>query len=231
MNQHKLDTVYSIETPESIDLATQLAGPVPRIFAYFIDLLIKGAIIFVLSIALAIMGNAGVGILLIITFLLEWFYPVFFEIYYRGQTPGKKSLKITVVNTDLTPVTWNSSIVRNLLRTADFLPTFYVTGIISMTLSSRFQRLGDIAAGTIVVYRDSETKKTDLPEVDSQVPPFQLSLDDQVAIVEFTQRHKHLTIDRQIELANILSDATNKKDKPAVEYLQGIGCWLLGDRK
>ncbi len=231
MNHQKLDTLYSIETPESIELSAQLAGPIPRICAYFIDLLIKTGILTVLATILEIAGEAGMGIFLIFSFFLEWFYPVFFELYGQGQTPGKKALNIAAVHSDLTPLTWQSSIIRNLLRSADFLPMFYIGGIISITLSSKFQRLGDMAAGTIVVYRDTETKALDLPNVEAQVPPFQLSVDDQVAIIEYTQRHNQLTIDRQVELANILADSTHKQGKPAVEYIQGVGCWLLGDKK
>lgn len=230
MKQDAIDTAYFIETPEGIDLEAQLAGLIPRVLAYSIDLFIRFVILTILSIVLLFMGKMGMGIFLVVSFLLEWFYPVYFEIFRKGQTPGKRRLNLAVVNDDLTPVTWDSSMTRNLLRAADFLPFAYLLGIISISVSKHFQRLGDLAAGTIVIHQPPAQQVDKLPEVEPVISPVDLSLDDQTAIINFTQRHNQLTHARQEELADILKDITRHEGDTGVSYLQGIGNWLLGAR-
>jgi len=148
-----LDTRYRVEIPGGIQLEAQVVGPIPRAFAFAIDLIIRGVIIIVLwmaSIPLGL-GGMGGGVFLIFLFVIEWLYPVLFEIFARGQTPGKKMFGISVINDDLSPVTLGTSLVRNLLRTVDFLPLFYLVGVVAMLSNRRFQRLGDMAAGTLVI--------------------------------------------------------------------------------
>lgn len=226
----RLDTTYLVETPEGIDLQAQLAGPVVRVLAYSIDLCIRSAVLFGLMLVLMFMGKAGEGFFLISAFLAEWFYPVYFEVRHQGQTPGKKILAIQVVNDDLTPISWGTSFIRNLLRAADFAPVSYVAGLVAMSCSPRFQRLGDMAAGTVVVHRIEELSTTRLPECHPVTPPAGLDIDDQVAMVNFLQRHDQLTQDRQEELAGILEPLTGRRGVKAVEYLRGVGAWLLGNR-
>jgi len=168
--------------------------------------------------------------MLLLSFLLEWFYPVLFEVYRNGQTPGKKWLGLAVVNDDLTPVSWSTSLVRNLLRAVDFLPFAYVGGLSSMVLSRHFQRLGDLAAGTLVIHRPKQRALATLTDSRPQPPPFALAADDQIAIIDFAQRHRELSAARQRELANLLDQFTQRSDDGAVERLRGIGAWLLGAR-
>lgn len=222
-----LDTHYQVETPEGIDLHAQVAGPVPRILAYLMDVVLRGVVLLTLSIALYAAGEAGMGLLLVIAFLLEWFYPVLFEVYAKGQTPGKKAMHLMVVNDDLTPVNWSTSIVRNLLRAADFCPFAYFLGLFSMTLSGNFQRLGDLAAGTLVIHHEQQMDRLTLPDIPPRTPPVALSLEDQVAVIGFTQRHQQLTPSRQQELAAIVQDIMQSDREHVVEHLQGVGCWLL----
>ncbi|TVZ39550.1 putative RDD family membrane protein YckC [Alteromonadaceae bacterium 2753L.S.0a.02] len=232
MLAEKFDTSYRVETPESIDLIAQLAGPIPRVLAYCIDLAIRSIVQLLILIVLLFAGKAGMGIFLVISFLMEWFYPVFFEVLRDGQTPGKKALKIAVVSDDLTPVTWSTSIIRNLLRAADFLPMGYAFGLIAMTTSGRFQRFGDIAAGSLVIYRREISKDAfKLPESVATPPPVALSLEDQVAFTGYVQRHSQLSHGRKEELANILEPVTQTKGDAAVKLAQGIGNWLLGHNK
>ena len=232
MTKALLDTHYWVETPEGIELEAQFAGPVPRVLAYSIDLFIRGLVIIGFAILLAVLGKAGGGFILIIMFMLEWFYPVFFEVLKGGQTPGKQVLGLTVVNDDLTPISWNASMVRNLLRAADFLPLLYVGGLICMVINGQFRRLGDLAAGTLVVYKSqSEQSALNIPDNLSRVPSFALELEDQVAIIDFTQRHDQLSKARQQELANLLQPVIKVKDDEAIEYVLGVGGWLLGDKR
>jgi uncharacterized RDD family membrane protein YckC len=224
----QLDTVYHVETPEGIDLQAQLAGPVARILAYAVDVSIRSVVLTIASIFLALADNAGVGITLILAFLLEWLYPVFFEVLRNGQTPGKKYLGLTVVNDDLTAIGLGSSVLRNLLRFADFLPFGYITGLVSMTVTKKFQRLGDLAAGSIVIYQTDQQHTSQLPECHSSPPPMVLALEDQTALINFIERHHELSPDRQQELADILQEVTHKRGKESIAYLRGIGAWLLG---
>jgi uncharacterized RDD family membrane protein YckC len=226
----QLDTVYLVETPEGIDLQAELAGPVPRILAYAIDISIRMVVVSILSIVLLAAGKAGGGILMLVTFLLEWFYPVFFEVYRKGQTIGKSSMGLVVVNDDLTPIRWGNSLIRNLLRAADFLPFAYLGGLLCMVTNPRFQRLGDIAAGTLVIYKHKQKDRAGLPECQAYPPPLPLELEDQIAIIGFAERARELSEDRQQELANILDNVTHKTQKDSIEYLRGSGNWLLGVR-
>ena len=100
-----LDTLYHVNTPEGIRLRLSPAGPVPRMLAWMIDILIRMSINIVIFTALAFLGKTGTGIALIISFLLEWFYPVYFELYKNGQTPGKKSFNIYVSMENASPIT------------------------------------------------------------------------------------------------------------------------------
>lgn len=226
----KLDNIYSVEIPEGVELQAELAGVVPRTLAFCIDFSIRAGLLIVVSIAAAFLGKAGDGIVLIFFFLLEWFYPVFFELYVNGQTPGKKLFNIKVVQQDLIPIKLQSSLIRNLLRTVDFLPLLYVFGIVSMVMSTKFQRLGDLAAGTLVIYKPHQPVSQfnhDIA-VDAIAPQYPLTEDQQVAIIEFAQSRAKLSRSRQEEIAAILGDYIPQKYNDPVAYLQGVGKWLLG---
>ena len=150
-----LDTLHHAETPEGIALALRPAGIVARGQAWLIDLLIRMGLFFVLAMVTAALGGVGVAFLLISYFLLEWFYPVAFELGRSGATPGKRVMGLQVVMDSGLPVTPGASIVRNLLRAADFLPFLYAGGAVASLLRSDFKRLGDMAAGTLVVYNET----------------------------------------------------------------------------
>jgi uncharacterized RDD family membrane protein YckC len=218
-----------VETPEGIDLHAELAGLVPRALAYTTDFLIRGGVLLVLSILVTFLGAAGVGVYMIAFFLLEWAYPVFFEVYRGGQTPGKKAYAIRVVNDDLTPVRLNASLLRNLLRTADFLPVFYFFGSISMLSTERFQRLGDIAAKTIVVYQTNVAH--DLSVLNGVSPrPISANLNSaqQAAFVRFALSKNSLSVGRQKELADIIAEKIPPGYSNRVEWVRGVGKWLVG---
>lgn len=227
-----MDTSYLVETPEGIDLQAELAGPAPRVLAYAFDWMIRTAILAIAGFAVALLnlGGLGVGILLITSFVLEWFYPVYFEVVKQGQTPGKKRMHLAVVNEDLTPIRFESSVIRNLLRAADFLPFFYIFGLTSMCISGRFQRLGDIAASTIVIHRPAPQEYLSLPDAVPVTPPAGIDEDEQRALIDFARRHQELSTPRQEELANILSPVTGRSGAAAVERIRGMGNWLAGKR-
>lgn len=225
-----LDTSYRVEIPGGIELEAQVVGPVPRFLAFAIDFLIRGVMLLVAGIASIAFGELGTGFWLIFWFFIEWFYPVLFEVFWRGQTPGKKVLGISVVQDDLTPITFGTSLVRNLLRTVDFLPFFYLFGLITMVLNQRFQRLGDLAAGTLVISIRETAKPAEVTNISALAPPTTLSRTEQTALVDFLHRSQHLSQPRQEELASILDEVTHKGSASRVEQLHRIGAWFLGVR-
>ena len=227
-----LDTRYRVEIPGGINLEAQVVGPIPRFFAFAIDLGIRGIIVFVLSLLSIPLGSGGMGggFFLIFLFVIEWLYPVLFEVLSRGQTPGKKLLKISVIKDDLSPVTLGASMVRNLLRTVDFLPFFYLVGLVTMLSNQRFQRLGDLAAGTLVISVPESAKPAAKQEIMPLAPSTSLLRPEQTSIIEFLQRSNQLSEPRQRELASILEGITHEKGDNGVEQLRRIGAWVLGVR-
>ncbi len=85
-----LDTRYQVETPEGIDLPLRPAGLMPRVLAFAIDLGLRGLVLGLLFIALALLGNLGVGLGAVLLFLVSWWYMVLFEVLNQGRSPGKQ---------------------------------------------------------------------------------------------------------------------------------------------
>jgi uncharacterized RDD family membrane protein YckC len=222
-----LDTIHAVETPEGIDINLPIAGPVARALAWVIDSLIKYAILFGALILLGSLGQTGIGLWLITLFLMEWFYPVLFEVLHKGSTPGKQVFAIKVINDDGTPVDTPASLIRNLLRAVDFLPVAYGFGLIAMLLNRNFQRLGDLAAGTMVIYQDRPTSKPKLPDGPVQQPLFPLTTHEQRLIIQFAERSAQLSPERQEELANMLFPLNNTLE--STQALLANARWLLGE--
>lgn len=223
---HVLDTVKYYETPEGIILRLKIAGPVPRACAWMADLLIKGGVCLICSIFLSLFKEAGSGVLLIIVFLIEWFYPVLFEMN-SGATPGKKAMNLLVVSDNGTPVTFVSSMLRNLLRAADFAPFCYGFGLISMLINKDFKRLGDLAAGTLVVHGEKNEKPITIHAAIPKQPPTDLRVNEQRTLLDFSERSETLSKDRSIELADLLYDLTGKKGEDARNELYSYASWLF----
>jgi len=145
-----------IRTPEGIVFAYTLAGPVTRCLAYAVDLLIIGAVQRIVSMLLIFAGilapDIAMGLLIVAFFAVSVGYGILFEWLARGQTPGKKLLRLRVMDARGLRLQVHQVVIRNLLRFVDGLPLFYMLGGIVSILSPRGQRLGDLAAGTIVVH-------------------------------------------------------------------------------
>ncbi len=169
----------------------------------------------------------GVAFILIGIFLVEWFYPVIFEVR-TGATPGKKAMGILVVHDNGTPVSLSSSLIRNLLRTADFFPFLYGFGLLAMLFNHEFKRLGDMAAGTLVVYGDKSVERMALPMVQALRPPAGLTGDEQHTLLAFAERSSVLSDDRKAELADILSNITECQGSAGVGKLHAYASWLAG---
>ncbi|MBV9310697.1 MAG: RDD family protein [Solirubrobacterales bacterium] len=143
----------AILTPEGLELDYSLAGAGSRIFAGWVDimlrLLVLGAAIFV---GYAIARGVGAGLVALVgTFLALFVYDIAFEVWGGGQTPAKRWNGLRVVMDDGRPVGFAASAVRNLLRLIDVWVTIGTVGIVSIFVTRRDQRLGDLAAGTLVI--------------------------------------------------------------------------------
>lgn len=238
-----LDTLYTAETPEGIALALRPAGLAPRMLAYAVDLCIRFGIYLGLSMVVLPFGGVGAAIMLISMFLLEWFYPVAFELARSGATPGKRMFGLQVVMDSGLPVTPSASITRNLLRAADFLPLLYGFAVVSMLLRRDFKRLGDLAAGTLVVYHETVALHGKLPDAVPTAPARALSPREQAAIVAWAGRASRLTPARLDELAMLAQSVTEgspgttrdgsnpmRREGDATQRLLGVAQWLVGRR-
>jgi len=218
----RLDTLHTFETPEGVELGLRVAGPLPRALAWIIDALIRYSGLAAVSIALTAMGDFGNGLFLILLFLVEWFYPVLFEIR-RGTTPGKKMMGLAVVHDNGTPIGVPASMIRNLLRVIDFFPLFYGAGLVTMLISRRFQRLGDLAAGTLVVYVEQARRSHAVISAAPRPLPAPLAVEEQRALLDFAERSNSLAPGRVEELAGIL---TGEQGPEAVQTVLGYAHWL-----
>ena len=125
--EERLDTLQAVELAEGVEVQLRVAGPLPRMLAYAIDLLVCLAALLVAGLVLALAGWAiggtvSVGLWMLAWFLIAWWYPVWFESGRRGATLGKRALGLRVVQTTGVPVTFGQAVVRNFLRFIDIQP-------------------------------------------------------------------------------------------------------------
>jgi uncharacterized RDD family membrane protein YckC len=227
----RLDTVRTVETPEGCVLVLRTAGPLARARAWLLDLGIRLVIYMGAGSALTLLGSFGFGLFLVFTFLLEWGYPVAFEIWRDGQTPGKRMCGLAVVHDDGTPVGASASVIRNLARAVDFLPIGYVTGAITMLAAGNGRRLGDLAAGTLVVHTDVATTATGRTWNDarSEAPRVPLSASERRAVVDFARRLPRLSPARANELAATATPLIGEaREAAATERLLRVANGILG---
>ena len=165
---HALNDVTTIETPENVEMALPLAGIGSRFLAYLVDLAWQSiAVIAALAFAMVQFPRAmkpvdknpdgtfsiawlAVALVNAILFAVNFFYFIAFEAW-RGQTPGKRVCGLRVVRDYGQPLDGRGAFVRNLLRPIDFLPVFYLAGVVVIFLGRKGKRIGDYAAGTIVI--------------------------------------------------------------------------------
>jgi uncharacterized RDD family membrane protein YckC len=146
-----------ISTPEGVDVELTLAGIGSRFIAALLDFLIQSAVLLAAALLLGVTGSdrdgVAVAIFTIIFFLVFFGYDVLFEVRSRGRTPGKRWTGLRVVRTGGQPITFVPSCVRNVMRLVDMLPAppLYAVGMTSIFFTRQNQRLGDLAAGTMIV--------------------------------------------------------------------------------
>lgn len=214
-----LDTTAQVETPEHIRFDYPLAGPMRRTAAYLIDLLIRIGVLLVIAIVLMLVdASTGVdgmstGALLIFYFALDWFYYVLFETLWSGRSPGKRALRLRVVGQDGRSLTVLDSVLRNLLRAADFLPAGYAVGLVVMGCDPMFRRLGDLVAGTVVVIEEpgriSERLHLHPPPTPQEYAALpakpEVAREELEAIELFLRRRGTLAPMREVELAEMIA--------------------------
>ena len=161
----------SIDTPELVSLQYPLAGIGSRCLALLLDYALQAAFYLLTFLALLLVpdsagsshhvfhphGSSGAAkwataIVILVPFLLHWAYFTLFEALWDGRTPGKRVLRIRVIQQSGQSITFFQAMTRNLLRAIDFLPSFYAVGLFSVFITKTDQRLGDLAAGTLVVH-------------------------------------------------------------------------------
>jgi uncharacterized RDD family membrane protein YckC len=224
---------YVLETPENVEVEFELAGLGSRFCAILIDTLWIVLLVFLLFLLLLLFGIGMlegnvpgsqrlaqwlVAAIWIITAVLIFNgYFIFFEVMMRGQTPGKKSMKIRVVRDDGTPVGVNEVLIRNLLRLVDFLPAFYAVGSIMIFISPLCKRLGDMAAGTIVVkegrldYRANADKKYELSPAAIGAVNAELTPEERRVLLGFLRRREELLPAARSQLAERLARPLHEK--------------------
>jgi uncharacterized RDD family membrane protein YckC len=157
-----------IRTPEGIVFSQILAGPVARFLAWFIDLLTIGAAMMLIGYFVALLGviSPGLGTALstLSYFVISIGYGITCEWVWRGQTIGKRLFRLRVVDAEGLRLQFNQVVTRNLLRFVDMLPFFYAVGGIACWFHPKCQRLGDIAANTIVI-RQPRVSEPDLDQL------------------------------------------------------------------
>ena len=228
-----LDSVVTAETPEGILLEMRPAGLSARFAAFVIDWLIRIAILYAMAFITMFFGGFGLAFWLILFFLLDWFYPVVFELGRDGATPGKRAMGLKVVMDNGLPVTPAASMTRNLLRFADFMPFLYGAATVCMLTRADGKRLGDLAAATMVVHLPRPAPKATLESVVPVAPVRALSMRDQSAVIALAARAPTLTIERLDELAALAASVQGEAREPQADVTRrvlGVAQWLLGRR-
>lgn len=239
------DTLFRVQTPEGIEYSLNPAGLPVRLFAYGIDLIFQALILMIFFIVyfFILKRMAGIWLILLVRFALEWFYFVFWELLWKGQSPGKRFLGIRTIRNDGSPIGAGASFIRNLLRFADsFMGLFFVV-FISSVLSRGFRRPGDWAAGTLVIYTwESQTVERRRPVAYlAAIPPETserpLSSEEKQGLLMFARRYPLLGPARAEEIAGPMA-ASLRNGAPvpgedgkaaATEYLLGIARTFAGD--
>lgn len=212
----QIDSHIRVVTPENIGFEYRVASPFERLFAFLIDTVIMTLVVSIVGIAAMVLfgalgaWEAGIGVLLVTWFLVTWFYGGVFETFWNGQTPGKRSLGLRVLRTDGSPINAGQAVLRNFLRFIDSLPfPTHMAGLLAATFTTRYQRLGDLACGTMVVAEDrtramrfNEIQDVLATPIENLLPPGALpSRTLARAISQYVDRRRYFGPARRAEIA------------------------------
>jgi uncharacterized RDD family membrane protein YckC len=220
-----LEERLEIDTPEGVVFGYQVAGIGSRFLAALVDTVIITVLLvaslFGWGAMIDLLDGSGLGVWVValgilFVFALTWGYYIFFELVWNGQSPGKRWVGLRVIRTDGMPITLLDSLIRNLVRIIDFLPAYYATGLITMFCNAQARRLGDYAAGTLVVKDQrgvtlesvrQQVLETGAPALDA--PAASLSESDYRLISDFMSRRQELR--NRDELAQQIATAVAVK--------------------
>lgn len=198
----------AIATPEGVEVELTLAGIGSRFMAGAVDFTLQLIVIVAMAVILQPSAGAGAAIFTSASFLLIFFYDVLFEVLGGGRTPGKRMNGLRVVRSGGRPITLVRSALRNILRLIDILPGFYAVGMTVIFISSRNQRVGDLAAGTHVVRdRHGDRRAPEPAPARIDATPAQtwdvssVSPDDVAAVRSFLERREGLRVEARTALA------------------------------
>ena len=228
-----IDTILTAETPEGIAIVIRPAGFTVRCTAFLIDVFIRFFMLSSLGTALGVAGHFGRGAMFIILFVVNWLYPVIFELMPIAATPGKYMLGVQVMMANGLPITPAGCLTRNLMRAVDMLPLMYAFAIVTMLLRRDARRLGDLAGGTVVAYRHEAAVAGAFGKGDPMPPPVALNPRQQAAISAFAWRVDRLTGERAEEIAALAGSAAPLRppNSSLTPPLVGIARWLHGQRR
>jgi uncharacterized RDD family membrane protein YckC len=158
-----LDDRITIPTPEGIELALTLAGLGSRFIAGAADLIIQGVLVGILAVVAGAIAGLVSAVVIVLSFAIWFLYPILFEVLGAGRTPGKRWTHLRVIRDSGAPVDLQASAIRNLMRLVDGLLFLYLPTMISIVVTKRNQRPGDLAAGTIVIRENPVTSPASAP--------------------------------------------------------------------
>ena len=246
----RLDTLQRVELTEGVAIRLRTAGPMVRFLAVAIDVIIQFGSLFgvmiLFGILSAIVGlNIATGVSLLVLFTVFWFYFIFFEAGKRNATPGKRCFGLRVARTSGAPPTLGQVVIRNFLRLVDFMPFVYFQaseggwrigvptyafGLVACAFTRNFQRLGDLAANTVVIYNDRDPASRPVQiDIAPLAPSVPLTREEQLSITNFVERIAEWSDERRREMADILEPLTGATGEEGVRRLLGIGMWIRND--
>ncbi len=223
----------TISTPEGVELSLPLAGVGSRCTAALIDLTIQGLLLGSFALVFSFLGDAlgsaylVAGALSVVGFLIVFGYDIAWEVWGAGRTPGKRVVHLRVVRSTGAPIGFRASAVRNLMRLVDILPTLYALGFAVILATRNNQRLGDLAAGAVIVHdpvaprrRRARTAQPPAPEPPAQASAWDISAvtaEDLSTVRGFLSRRDQLSREARAALARELAARLRAKVAGAPE--------------
>ena len=230
----RIDTLQSVELAEGMEIHLRAAGPFLRFIAYVLDLIFEILVLLVVWFIIGLMatvlgGNVAMGVYYLLYFFIWWFYHVFFELSRWGATPGKMIFGLRVVDEAGGSVTLGQSMIRNFVRGMEMMTPFLP---LVAFFHPRFQRLGDLAAGSLVVYSKPRVEYSNAGPPPMVAVPVTCALtrEEEAAILSFRYRSGGWSEARRVELTNHLQPLTGEVGPKGVNKLLGMASWLEGQR-
>lgn len=227
-----------ILTPEGVEFSLPLAGPLTRCVAWAFDLVVIVALFQLISQVLMVLSlvsrDMSMALMVALQFVTLVGYGIFFEWFWRGQTLGKRIMRLQVIDERGLTLKLNQIILRNLFRVLDSLPMFYMVGGLACLFSARAQRLGDLAAGTLVIRRlvVEEPEIDELLEGDENsfqdYPRLQARLRQRVSpqevrlAVDTVLRRNELNLEARLKVFQQLADFFRAKVEFPEEVTHGL---------